>query len=349
MAQGTNDKGNIPKAAALIVGLLAVGLVLGLVVGRKTASSTVNAPVSVVEPMKAEAQDQLAQTKPEYGPRPNEEDPSPDTPPPPDAPVQTAALPPATMPAAPRALMRDGAWKQKARLLPELGGIPVIALIIDDLGPDRRGTQRAIELPPNVTLSLLPYATDIGKIAAKAKAAGHEIMLHMPMEPVGDADPGPGAIDAGMSPDQVAQALDKALSAFDGYVGLNNHMGSKATQDPAVMAAVMDGLRKHGLFFLDSKTTGKSVGLDVAADAGVPAIGRDIFIDDNPSPTEIERQLTATEAYARRHGAAVAIAHPRAGSLDLIERWLAEVQSRGVYLVPISELVRRKVAVSQAG
>jgi polysaccharide deacetylase 2 family uncharacterized protein YibQ len=242
-----------------------------------------------------------------------------------------------------------GAWRDNARPTPELGPTPVIALIIDDVGPDRRGSQRAIDLPGAVTLSLLPYAAEIGKIAARARSAGHEIMVHLPMEPLGDSNPGPDAITAGMQADEVATHLERALSAFSGAVGLNNHMGSKATQDEAVMRAVMEALRARGMLFVDSRTTGRTVGLEAATAIGVPAIGRDVFIDDDPSPIQIERQLTATEALARRKGFAVAIAHPRAGSLDIIERWLGEVQQRGVILVPISELVRRQVSLAQAG
>ncbi len=332
----------------MVAGLLAIGLVIGLGLGRFGAAHVATGPQPIIIQPEQAPTDRVAETRPGAGPMPpvdqNAEIPTPEPPP-----QQTAALPAAVAAPGPKPMMTDGAWRHGTRQLPELGQTPVVALIIDDVGPDRRGTQRAIELPPSVTLSLLPYATDVAKIAARARAAGHEIMVHMPMEPIGDSDPGPDSIDAGMTPDQVSEALDKALGAFEGYVGLNNHMGSKATQDPAVMRAVMEGLRSHGLFFLDSRTTGKTVGMEAASDAGVPAISRDIFIDDNPSAIEIERQLTATEAFARRHGAAVAIAHPRAGSLDIIERWLAEVQQRGIYLVPISELVRRKLSVAQAG
>jgi polysaccharide deacetylase 2 family uncharacterized protein YibQ len=231
--------------------------------------------------------------------------------------------------------------------MPNLGGLPVIALIIDDIGPDRRGSERALELPPTVTLSLLPYAENIAKTAARARSLGHEIMVHLPMEPIGSEDPGPGALKTGMSPEDVSAALDKTFGAFDGYVALNNHMGSKATQDPALMHAVLQALKTRGLFFIDSMTTGKSIGQQVAAEEQVTALVRDIFIDDDPSPIAIERQLTATESFARKHGAAIAIAHPRAGSLDLIERWLAEVQRRGVVLVPVSELARRKAKLAQ--
>jgi len=240
------------------------------------------------------------------------------------------------------------AWQAHGHPMPNLGGLPVIALIIDDIGPDRRGSERALELPPTVTLSLLPYAENIAKTAARARALGHEIMIHLPMEPIGSEDPGPGALKTGMSPEDVAAILDKSFSAFDGYVALNNHMGSKATQDPVLMHAVLQALKERGLFFIDSMTTGKSIGQQVAAEEQVTALVRDIFIDDDPSPIAIERQLTATESFARKHGAAIAIAHPRAGSLDLIERWLAEVQRRGVVLVPVSELARRKVKITQA-
>jgi polysaccharide deacetylase 2 family uncharacterized protein YibQ len=259
-----------------------------------------------------------------------------------DEPAAAALAPPVSAPPV------NPAWQKHGHPMPNLGGLPVIALIIDDIGPDRRESARALDLPSTVTLSLLPYAENIAKTAARARGLGHEIMIHLPMEPIGSEDPGPGALKTDMSPEDMSATLDKTFDAFEGPVALNNHMGSKATQDPALMHAVLQALKARGLFFIDSMTTGKSIGLQIAAEEQVTALARDIFIDDDPSPIAIERQLTATETFARKHGAVIAIAHPRAGSLDLIERWLAEVQRRGVVLVPVSELARRKAKIAQA-
>lgn len=318
------------RIGALIAGVLILGLGIGVMIGRLTAPPPVQS-----QPARIAAAPAMPAIPPEP---PEAEAPAQSTVQTPEARPELAASE-ALKPAAPA----DPLWRKYANIVPELGHKPVIALIIDDIGPDRRGTERAIQLPPSVTLSLLPYAKDIAHTAMRARAAGHEILLHMPMQPEGNADPGPDALDAGMPPEEVKARLDRALERFDGYVGMNNHMGSKATRDRAVMAEVMNVLYSRGLIFIDSRTTGHSLGLEAAESAKVPAAARDIFIDDDPSSAAVERQLAATEAYALKHGEAVAIAHPHAASLDSIERWIIEVQRRGVVLVPITEIVRRRL------
>jgi polysaccharide deacetylase 2 family uncharacterized protein YibQ len=356
MLNGLDPEGRWRRAVGVVIILIVVGVGSGIAIGRWSAPRQ---PPVVIEAHSTPA-DQAPPIRSEALPRPPDQAMAPsgdasDIASPAPASVTPTPVPQAVEPNAKVAIapppkpLVTGAWRDNARPTPELGPTPVIALIIDDVGPDRRGSQRAIDLPGAVTLSLLPYAADIGKLAARARSAGHEIMVHLPMEPIGDSNPGPDAITAGMQADELAGHLERALSAFTGAVGLNNHMGSKATQDEAVMRAVMEALRARGMLFVDSRTTGRTVGLEAATAIGVPAIGRDVFIDDDPSPIQIERQLTATEALARRKGFAVAIAHPRAGSLDIIERWLGEVQQRGVILVPISELVRRQISLAQAG
>lgn len=355
MARQIDPDGRLRRLAALVVGLLVLGFGLGAVIGRITAPPArgpipvAQAPAPGPRPLPSGAAPEPAAplaAEPAETPRAQETlEPAPPSPPPAASQAAPAPVPPAPVPPP---LQADAAWRRSARATPDYGATPVIALVIDDVGMDRRGGERAIALPGPVTLSLLPYAPGIARTAKAARAAGHEILVHLPMEPQGSADPGPDAIKAGMSVEEVDARLDRALSAFDDYVGLNNHMGSKATQDPEVMRALLDRLRARGVFFLDSRTTGRSVGLDIAAAEGVPAVGRDVFIDDDPAPAAIERQLTNTEAVARRHGQALAIAHPRAGSLDSIERWLAEVQRRGFRLVPVSELVRRKIESGNA-
>jgi polysaccharide deacetylase 2 family uncharacterized protein YibQ len=220
------------------------------------------------------------------------------------------------------------------------GGKPRIAIVIDDVGPDMKGSERAIrELPPTVTLSFLPYATRLREQAKEAREGGHEMLLHMPMEPLGHEDPGPGALLVDLPMRDLQQRFETALASFTGFDGVNNHMGSKFTAWPDGMTMVVDELRQRHLFYLDSRTNPKSVGKQIADQKGLPSIGRDIFLDDDQSPDVIRAQLTATEKVAQRRGYAVAIGHPHAATLNALEAWIADAQRRGFVLVPIHDLI----------
>jgi len=224
--------------------------------------------------------------------------------------------------------------------LPTLGR-PMIAMVIDDMGLDRRRSARAIELPGPVTLSFLPYAEDLRAQTALAHSRGHELLVHVPMEPIGSSNnPGPDALTVGLAGDEITARLRRDLGRFDGFVGINNHMGSKFTGYGPGMAAVMVELRARGLLWLDSRTTPGSVGPALAREYDVPHVERDVFLDDNPALAAVKRQLAELEATARRHGAAVAIGHPKDNTLDALAAWLPTLSERGFVLVPLTQIVR---------
>jgi polysaccharide deacetylase 2 family uncharacterized protein YibQ len=222
---------------------------------------------------------------------------------------------------------------------PDPSGQPLITVIIDDIGPAHALSARAVRLPGRLTMSFLPYADDLPELIRAARAAGHEIFLHMPMQPLGDADPGPHALIATMSADQLRTALDWGISRVEGAVGVNNHMGSRMTRDPAVMRVVIADIGRHDLAFVDSRTIGNSVAAGVAAEQGVPHTSRDIFIDHKPGRHFAEQQLAALEALARRTGTAVAIGHPYETTLGVLARWIPEVQARGFRLVTATQMI----------
>jgi polysaccharide deacetylase 2 family uncharacterized protein YibQ len=215
-----------------------------------------------------------------------------------------------------------------------------IAIVIDDLGLNEASTRRAIALPAAVTLSFLPYGKNLDALTAQAREAGHELLLHVPMEPVGRESPGPDALYVGLSPDEIRARLTQALARFSGYDGVNNHMGSKFTADRAGMETVMSVLRERDLFFLDSYTNGKSIAADVAREGGVPTETRDIFLDDDPSLAAINAQLARTELVAKRKGYAIAIGHPNSSLLLALEQWLPEAERQGYTVVPVGALAR---------
>lgn len=227
-------------------------------------------------------------------------------------------------------------------MAPLEGPRPKIAVIIDDIGMSAKGSQRAIDLPAGVTLAFLPYAPATPTLAQQAQAAGHELMVHVPMEAMSaTVSLGGMGLTTGMSDEDFEARLTEILMSFDGYSGINNHMGSKLTQDHAAMAKVMARLKQEGLYFIDSKTIGTSVGAFEAAQAGIPYNSRDVFLDHEETTAFVNKALRKTEKLALEKGYAIAIGHPKDVTLRALESWTRDVQSRGFDLVPASSVLNR--------
>lgn len=227
---------------------------------------------------------------------------------------------------------------------------PAIALMIDDLGivPDR--SAHALRLPVEVTLSFLAYGPVSRPLAQAAAAKGHEIFLHVPMEPRGRANPGPDALMTHDSDRQLRAKLDKQiadLGAVAPLAGINNHMGSRATADRRVMDEVMRGAAERGLVFVDSITTQNSKARAAAATYDVPFIARDVFLDHGEGEDFLLAQLDELERQARTRGIAVAIAHPHATSLEILDVWVKGLDAKGLRLVTISEAIDMESRRSQ--
>lgn len=243
-----------------------------------------------------------------------------------------------------RAPPPDGlpAWRRNAVAVPNVAGRAMIAMVIDDMGLDPRRSAEMVKLPGPVTLSFLPYARDLPRQTAQARAAGHELLVHVSMEPLNPKiDPGPNALTVDLSDDEIRRRLDWALDSFDGYVGINNHMGSRFTSEGPGMEVVMDELKARGLLFLDSRTVQHSVGATVAAAHGVPHAGRHFFIDNELTIAEVNHELADTERVARQTGFAVAIGHPHDVTIAALKAWLPTLEEKGFVLVPISAIVER--------
>ena len=220
------------------------------------------------------------------------------------------------------------------------GQKPRIAIVIDDVGLNAPGSARAVRLPAPITLSYLPYAPNLSEQTDGAKAAGHELLLHMPMEPVGHDNPGPGALLTSLPLDELRERFDKALDSFQGFDGVNNHMGSKFTAWPEGMEMVIGMLKERELFFLDSRTGPQSLGIKIAQQKSLPVIGRDVFLDDDMKADAVKLQLAETERVARHKGYAIAIGHPHPATLDALESWIPEAEKQGFEFVRLRELVK---------
>jgi polysaccharide deacetylase 2 family uncharacterized protein YibQ len=245
----------------------------------------------------------------------------------------------------PRADAAKPVWLRYAVPAPPSGNRPLVAVVLDDLGLDRARTAEAIRLQGPLTLSFMTYASELGQQTEAARDAGHELFLHVPMEAIDrHADPGPHALFTSQSRDEILDRLRWALGRFDGFVGINNHMGSKFTSDAHSMAPVMEELRARGLVFLDSRTSPASSGIRLAIAYGVPHAARDVFLDDDQTPAAIARRLARVEQVAGRHGSAIAIGHPHDTTITVLRTWLPRVEGKGLALVPVSAVVRRRMA-----
>jgi len=237
------------------------------------------------------------------------------------------------------------AWQRHAVAAPAPDARPWIAIVIDDLGLDRRRAFRMIDLPGPLTLSFMTYADDLPNLAAKARAKGHELMLHVPMEPQDKSEnPGPQALLVNLDAAEIQRRLRWGLDRFEGFVGINNHMGSKFTAAEPAMRLVLAEVKARGLLFLDSRTTSQSVGGRLAHAMGVPSASRDLFIDVDDRPEAIRAQLDLAEKLARKQGHAIAIGHPHENTLVALDAWLPKLAAKGIALVPISAIVRRQLA-----
>ncbi len=228
---------------------------------------------------------------------------------------------------------------------------PKIVLIFDDVGLDKAAFDEVLEMPGPVTLAFLPYAGDIQPLADRARARGDDLMLHLPMEPTGAADPGPHALKSNMAASELFDELAWNLNSFSGFVGVNNHMGSRFTQNPQAMKRVLAMLDQKNLFFIDSLTTSKSVAPAAAASVGAEIFVRDVFLDSDPDPAAIRRQLALAERIAVETGYAIVICHPRRDTLDIVGPWLTTAPLRGFDLAKVSQLadIRRDALIASMG
>ena len=224
------------------------------------------------------------------------------------------------------------------RLAPPPGLRPRIVLIVDDMGLDPAAFDAVMKLPGPVTMSFLPYGAHSADLAARARAAGHAVMLHLPMQPDGREDPGPNALRPGMSATALLAALEWNLDRIDGYVAVNNHMGSRATRDEALMRTVLSVLDARGVFFIDSKTGPGSRAAAAGRAVGAEVYARDVFLDPDADEDTVKTQFLQVERIARETGFAVAIAHPRAATLAAIGPWLTSAPARGFELATVVEL-----------
>lgn len=217
---------------------------------------------------------------------------------------------------------------------------PRLAIIIDDIGNTKTVAEQIIALDLPLTFSILPHTPHANHLASMATARGHNLLLHLPMEPNDPKWPAvPGSLLLTMSKEEIQDTIADDLDTPYRAIGINNHMGSKFTEDPVSMRIVLNTIKARNLFFIDSQTAINSVGYSLAKDLGVKTAKRDIFLDNTQEPTQILAQIGKAIALARKRGSAIAIGHPYPATLEA----LRSAQSRlrlEITLVPVHELVK---------
>ena len=218
---------------------------------------------------------------------------------------------------------------------------PKLAIILDDMGYDRAAADAALTLSFPVTLSVIPHLPLSTEVAEEAYRRGDQVLLHLPMEAEADqAKAEPIELRVGMKADQVERDLDGMLETVPHAAGVNNHQGSRATADAALMAELMPALRRRGLFFIDSRTTAATVAHDTAEKAGVRSASRKVFLDDMPKRDAILAQLDLAARDAERDGFAIAIGHPHPETIAALVEAAPRLEARGVRFVFVSQVVR---------
>jgi polysaccharide deacetylase 2 family uncharacterized protein YibQ len=241
------------------------------------------------------------------------------------APVQARALPPVEPPPKAVSVAHKGS----------------IVLILDDVGFDRQPVTAAMALDPNINFSVLPNAQHADEVARRLHASGFEVLCHLPMEPEGfpAVSPGEGAVLTSMSNAEIAAATTTNVSSVPFARGVNNHMGSRATANERVMRTVLAAL-PHGMYFIDSRTTGASVGASLARRMKVPTAARNVFLDDVQTTAAIDAEIETLRRTAEEKGIAIGIAHMYPVTIRALADAVPALKRDGFRFIRASEAVR---------
>jgi polysaccharide deacetylase 2 family uncharacterized protein YibQ len=218
--------------------------------------------------------------------------------------------------------------------------LPLIAIIIDDIGFSRSQARRFLDLGVPITFSILPKLENSRNLAEEIHAKGHEIMLHQPMEPHNSKiNPGPGALFVGYGAERIARVVGENIACVPYALGVNNHMGSRLTECREEINEVLNVIENNSLFFVDSFTSIHSVAYWEASKRHMPSTFRNIFLDNLRNEASIIAQLYQLEQHACKYGNAVGIGHPFPETARAISLYLAGPKNPSDDLVPISKIL----------
>ena len=204
-----------------------------------------------------------------------------------------------------------------------------LAIVIDDIGYHPKEDAEILAMPKEISVAIIPAAPYAN------------ILIHMPMQPVSNIKIEEGGLTLGLSEAQVNERVKKAKSIVPNAIGMNNHMGSAATADATLMTYLMTALREQHLFFLDSRTIGKSVAGKIAKEQGIRVLDRHVFLDDSDNLADVQRQFQNAIQYARKHGTAIAIGHPRPNTVAVLKSGIKNLPD-DIQLVGMGSLWRNE-------
>ena len=218
---------------------------------------------------------------------------------------------------------------------------PKIAIVIDDLGGENKISQELLHWDLPLTFSILPFAPYSKTLAEEAHQMGKEILLHLPMEPRGypGIKPGEGVLLREMDEPKLLHQLSKDIEAVPYIKGVSNHMGSRLMEDREKIRIVFSELKRRGLFFLDNRTSPKTVGLEVAQSLSLKAAGRSLFIDHSSDEEEIKQKLEQLLQFSLLTGKAIGIGHPHPSTLKSLQEMIPKMKEKGIEIVPLSAVM----------
>ena len=216
---------------------------------------------------------------------------------------------------------------------------PKLVVVVDDIGYTSNDQELLRSLGHDVTYAILPLLPQSRFFGLLSKETGAEVILHQPFESEKGTIPGPGLITDRMPPEQVLDVLARSIQSVPNLRGVNNHMGSRGTADPELMSLILEELKQRNLFFLDSMTSPRSVGWPMAHQMGVPALKRDVFLDNIDQPEAIRTQLQELMDLARGRGYAVGIGHYHHHTLTVLNEERPAVKKAGFELVSLQGLI----------
>lgn len=341
------------RAAALVGALVCGAVVIATMVVVLTAPRSASSPSALEKPPVA------LESPPSNGQTPSVEAPAQETPPPVESSPPVVRAPQAEAPvSAPpkKPLERPAASSSAPESAPRVTVVPIrpkapverpgpeikgrLVFVIDDAGNNLRELQPFLALPGPLTIAVLPGLPHSAEAARRARAAGKEVILHQPMEALGGQNPGPSSIEAGMDAATIRAILAKNVAEIGPIVGMNNHQGSKVTEDRAMMETVLAFCRDNGLYYLDSRTTADTVVPAVAAGMGIRIRERDVFVDNIQEKAAMIRFVQEGLQKAEKKGAAVMIGHAWSSELaDTLRELYPELVEQGFSLSTISRIM----------
>jgi len=218
---------------------------------------------------------------------------------------------------------------------------PKIAIVIDDLGGERDISQEFLHWDLPITFSILPFTPYSKTLASEAHQQGKEVILHLPMEPHGypEIKPGEGVLLSEMDEEKLLRQLSRDIEAVPYIKGVSNHMGSRLMEDPEKMKIILSELQRRRLFFLDSRTTPQTVGLQIAESIGLKAMERTLFLDHSSSEGNVKKKLELLIEISLSTGKAIGIGHPHSSTIKSLKEIIPKMKEKGIDIVPLSSIM----------